>query len=762
MKKFKKSFLFILILFISIGFAVLTANLNLNSVLSFKQNVFDIHIENPSINESTTSLDSTASLVDNTTLSFSTTYTKPGEAVDILFYIVNDGTIDASISNISTTLTSEQAQYIDYSFKYVTDNSIVKKDDVIFAGQARKVIGHFEYKYDIEDFINLESFNTTITINFVQAQSTKNNVWAYEYVGDYQTFIAPKTGSYKIELWGASGGALSIDDIGKGAYTSGKVNLDKGDILYLYIGGAGKYASTINPSQSYSFYNYFNSGSSASTQFGISDRYWGVGGGATDVRLVSGNWNDFSSLKSRIMVAGAGGGGYESYESQNTPNPVFKRYGGAGGGLIGYQGFQMNYQYGHAGTGGTQTVGGYSECLESENCLATVGMNSVGSFGVAGSRDNFNGCTGGGSGYFGGGGSTHVQGSGGGSSYISGHNGCVAIEESSTENNISFPTKNGVACTDGTTDQDCSIHYSGKVFTDTVMIDGNGYNWTTEKGSEVVGMPTHSGTGTMIGNSGDGYAKITLEDSVLCKRATTLHTATCHNSSNNDKQCLSLGYAYGDTIIYGNIPNSKNYKTGDAFDCDVNGDGIYNSTDERFYYITDLKDNDKYAVLIYSNITVDGVKRSSNYPTRYYDSNFVNNNGPISIFSDLPNSTQWSNVRLFNYRRQIKSSNNTNSTLAGNLPIFKYTNYTSRLLTLSELTSVGVQQKLNNYEFLLESTSFDVQGNTWGFWLETPYYNSNNKVYHVDSDWGAVSAYDTTTSCIHVKPVIEVPKNRME
>ncbi len=32
------------------------------------------------------------------------------------------------------------------------------------------------------------------------------------------------------------------------------------------------------------------------------------GGGATDIRLLNGNWNDFESLKSRIMVAGGGGG----------------------------------------------------------------------------------------------------------------------------------------------------------------------------------------------------------------------------------------------------------------------------------------------------------------------------------------------------------------------------------------------------------------------------------------------------------------------
>ena len=757
LRKFKKSFLLILILFISIGFAVLTANININSLLSFRQNTFDVHLENPSIYDSTTSLNSTTSLSNTTSLSFSTTYTKPGEAVDVLFYIVNDGTIDAAISSISTTLTTEQSNYISYRFNYATDNSLVSNNDVIYAGQARKVIGHFEYKYDIDDLVDLDHFSTTVTINFVQAPVSNNNVWAYEYVGDYQTFTAPKTGSYKIELWGASGGSVADAYRGLGAYTSGKINLEKGDTLYLYVGKQG-ITNSNNPCP----VTFNGGGYSIGYQYNYVDRrFWSSGGGSTDIRTVSGNWDDFDSLKSRIMVTGAGGGSF------GATNDAFNASGlnaGAGGGLYGYDGSwsETNKTWGRYGTGGIQTAGGFSACLAEDNCKYTQGRNySVGSFGKGGYRSDAP-AVGGGSGYFGGGGSAHVQAGGGGSSYISGHNGCVAIEESSTENNITFPTKNGVACTDGTTDQDCSVHYSGREFTDTVMIDGKGYNWTTEVGDTVVGMPNYTGTGTMVGNTGDGYAKITLEDSILCKRATTLHTASCQNSLNNGKQCSSLGYAYGDIITYGNIPNSKNYKVGDAFDCDVNGDSNYSSTNERFYYVTDLAENDKYAILIYSNITVGGVKKSSNYPTRYYDSSGLNNNGPISIFTDLPNSTQWSNVRLFNNRRQIKSSNSSNSTSAGDLPIFKYTNNTSRLLTLSELTRAGVQTDFRNYEFLLEATSFDVMGNTWGFWLETPYYNSNNKAYHVDSDWAAVSAYDTNTAYIHVKPVIEVPKNRME
>ena len=41
------------------------------------------------------------------------------------------------------------------------------------------------------------------------------------------------------------------------------------------------------------------------------------------------------------------------------------------------------------------------------------------------------------------------------------------------------------------------------------MIDGDGYNWTTKK-EDYIGMPTHDGSGTMIGNNGNGYAKITF------------------------------------------------------------------------------------------------------------------------------------------------------------------------------------------------------------------------------------------------------------
>ena len=42
------------------------------------------------------------------------------------------------------------------------------------------------------------------------------------------------------------------------------------------------------------------------------------------------------------------------------------------------------------------------------------------------------------------------------------------------------------------------------------MIDGEGYSWTTVKGNTVVGMPNKNGIGTVTGNTGNVFAKITL------------------------------------------------------------------------------------------------------------------------------------------------------------------------------------------------------------------------------------------------------------
>ena len=302
----------------------------------------------------------------------------------------------------------------------------------------------------------------------------------FGYTGTAQCVVLP-AGTYKVEAWGAGGmnGSYNSTGIGGyGAYTAGEIQLPTATSFVIFVGSQ----PTTRPQRG------FNGG-------GIGGTYYssGGGGGATDVRLVNATWDNFNGLKSRIMVAG-GGGGASGY---GTVGGATGR-GGSGGGLTGYSG---TYSVCCAGgtyhtppTGGTQTAGG-------KGGFKDVVRENGGKFGVGGDKggaDYLELGGGAGGGYYGGGGAgttQHVVGSGaGGSSFISGHNGCDAINASSTSDNILHTGQPN--------------HYSGFYFKNTIMIDGEGYRWTNTKGSKT-NMPNLAGTGTMTGNTGHGQVKIT-------------------------------------------------------------------------------------------------------------------------------------------------------------------------------------------------------------------------------------------------------------
>lgn len=108
-------------------------------------------------------------------------------------------------------------------------------------------------------------------ISFSKAESSfepipqNNGQQSQHYiVGDGQS------GWYRIELWGAQGGNNSY-----GAYTSGMIQLEEGDLLYFNIGKKDESGA----------------------------------GQSSDVRLVDGSYNDPNSYNTRIMVAAGGGAG---------------------------------------------------------------------------------------------------------------------------------------------------------------------------------------------------------------------------------------------------------------------------------------------------------------------------------------------------------------------------------------------------------------------------------------------------------------------
>ncbi|EOE7204507.1 glycine rich domain-containing protein [Clostridioides difficile] len=192
--------------------------------------------------------------------------------------------------------------------------------------------------------------------------------------------VTLKPGKYKFECWGARGGALGTPFesgfyYGYGGYCSGEITLKKETTLYLYVGIDGR--------KGYNF-NGAGYGNGAS------------GGGATDIRLIGGTWDNEQGLLSRIIVAGGGGGTYD------------KQHGGDGGGLKGTLGTSST---GAAAHGGTQFEGGRGRDKDG---------SCDGFFGKGATPENPSSQSGGGGGWFGGAypASGFGNGSGGGSGYV--------------------------------------------------------------------------------------------------------------------------------------------------------------------------------------------------------------------------------------------------------------------------------------------------------------------------------------------------------
>ena len=252
---------------------------------------------------------------------------------------------------------------------------------------------------------------------------------------------------------------------------------------------------------------------------------------------------------------------------------------------------------------------------------------------------------------------------------------------------------------------------------------------------------------------------------VICKRATILHTEECEQEDRTS-YCSGAGLT-GKTITYGTIPG-KELKSGDAFDCDVNGDGTYDENTERFYYVTDM--NDSTAVLIYYNNVSKG--KPSNSTTYAYDSSGENWHGPRTAIEELPSTSEWRNVSLTSSVRNIVTENGTNSTTGGPLPdSFSYAGKAARLLTTQEINkacniTVGTATtgELDACNYLMENTLYsnpDI-GN-YGYWLENAQSVNSYAACRVASTYRGVGSYDVSNAGISgVRPAIEVLKSNIE
>ena len=272
-----------------------------------------------------------------------------------------------------------------------------------------------------------------------------------------------------------------------------------------------------------------------------------------------------------------------------------------------------------------------------------------------------------------------------------------------------------------------------------------------------------------------------------CKIAdvSTLHTEEC-TQTNSTYYCSGAGYTTTGskgttTITYGNTTITQGTLTsGDAFDCDVDGDGEYEET-ERFYYVSELYNtptkqfDSNYAVLIYYNNFFEGEpNNTSSGLIAYYPSVDKNWYGPVKAKENLPLTSTWTNITLSNTTRAIinEKGEGTSNNGSNNLPTaFSYEGYAARLLTFQEVaqacggdgdpTSLG---ELDNCNYLMENTTYSNSSlGAYGYWLETPYATSSSNVWSVLARYRyVINDRASSSGNFGVRPVIEVLKTDIE
>ena len=238
---------------------------------------------------------------------------------------------------------------------------------------------NYTFKVIVKDKAGNVSDEKTLT---TATAGTKN----FDYTGGIQTFTAPDTGTYKLEVWGAQGGSTIYRAGGLGGYSSGTKVADEGDVLWVVVGGQGSATKG----------GFNGGGDPGGTSWGDAG-----GGGATHISDGDGTLNNIDvNNVSTLIVAGGGGGGASRSGAEDAGE------GGAGGGAKGTEGGSCS-GYWLGGGGGTQTKGGAGNTWGGAPGVFGKGGKGYQTWGRGG---------GGGGGYYGGGGGGRME--SGGVSYV--------------------------------------------------------------------------------------------------------------------------------------------------------------------------------------------------------------------------------------------------------------------------------------------------------------------------------------------------------
>ena len=166
----------ILMICVTIGYALLNTTLNITGKSNISKNTWDVRFDYVSVGKGSVEAIKEPTIVDGTSLDFEVSLDLPGDYYMFTVDVVNNGTIDAMIESIvkEPELTDEQKKYLNYSIEYdngidIASKQLVAKESYV----ALRVM--VEYRTDILESdlpTNTETLNLGFTINYVQADES--------------------------------------------------------------------------------------------------------------------------------------------------------------------------------------------------------------------------------------------------------------------------------------------------------------------------------------------------------------------------------------------------------------------------------------------------------------------------------------------------------------------------------------------------------------------------------------------------------------
>ena len=178
--------LFIMILGLGLGYALLSQDLTINGITKVKGNNWSIHFDNVQISSGSVTLstgDSAAEIDsnDDTLVEYTVTLNQPGDFYEFTVDVVNDGTVDGMIGEVISKLngtvistTNPLPTYLDYTVTY-NDGLAITSNQLLEAGHTEIYKVRVEFKKDIDniELPTSEQMNTfSFGVKYVQRDNT--------------------------------------------------------------------------------------------------------------------------------------------------------------------------------------------------------------------------------------------------------------------------------------------------------------------------------------------------------------------------------------------------------------------------------------------------------------------------------------------------------------------------------------------------------------------------------------------------------------